>query len=290
MSNSISSTDDLNPRVFNVSNITPKPKLPLLIASFILFLITIFILGIFQFSRSNTELPLAGKLINLPISKPKNLQGGSNTPNPTQPKKVSTNHVVVQPENIPNCTSVGKPQFAAPAISVDKPGLLVGDPIVAYYQVFGNTKDQINSQMNNCSPVLINGEKYAASTDYSISWVFNSTVNEQGLCKIQNVSVGVRNAFILPSWQKTANSSDSISNSWNSFIAHLTNHEHGHARLNQDYAGKMHQELQNTPLTTCDNINDLAHARAYAVLDQLNHANNQYDNSTNHGEHEGAIL
>ena len=290
MSNSTVTSVDFEPKVFNVAHKTPKAKLPLLIATFFLFILTIFIVFLVNNSSNGSSIPLTGKLIKIPTSKPKTLQGGSNTPNTTQTAKVTSFPVASNPEVIPGCSSVAKPQFSAPALNVDNPGVFVGDPIVAYYQVFGNNRDQINSQINTCSPVVIGGEKYAASTDYSISWVFNSTVNEQGLCKIQNVSVGVRNAFILPSWQRTGSSSNQIAGTWTNFIAHLTEHEYGHANINVEYARKMRTEIQNTPVSNCDSINEIAHSKARGILNELNNANDQYDASTNHGEHQGAFL
>lgn len=208
-----------------------------------------------------------------------------------QQKSTAPQQSAVVATTVSKCTPSGlSANTAVPTLNPSANGMTDAGTKTSYYTVFGNTKSQIAGQIHSCSPVVSGGARYAASTDYVINWTFQFQNDATGNCLITTANVGVGIGTILPSWQSTPTTSAGTPASWNTFIANLDRHEEGHASLDRQYAGQILNMLQNFPLTSCDNIQSDANARAKAIVTQLDQANEQYDAITQHGTTQGATL
>jgi len=206
------------------------------------------------------------------------------------PVKAATQTAAIQPAPICQRGSYSPP--AEPAVSASQPGLHQNIIAPAHYTVYGNTVAEINNQINSCTPVTANSDegRFAASTDYAIAWNFNYQSGSDGLCHINQVSVGINVTTVFPNWQSTAGVTAGTAASWQRFISSLNTHENGHIQLDTQYAQQILNDLQNYPATDCASIVSAANGRANLDLALLDQANNDYDAYTNHGATQGATL
>ena len=218
------------------------------------------------------------------IKPPTTDAGGSSTP-----KKVTA--TVATAPTTPPCTplsAVTRP--AAPALRGLNSGLYQIPTTTVNYTVYGATTKEISNQIHTCSPVIHEGSRYAASAEYAINWSYNFRADETGLCSIVDARVGLHIVKLLPKWQPIGSPSNLLQSKWNVFITNLNRHEDGHVSIDRRYAEKLLADLSNFPPMECSQIDAAANARAKAIINELNVANESYDNSTNHGTTEGAFL
>lgn len=266
-------------------------KKRLLLTGFILILLSIVLLSIVSV-RSRTSydaLMVASKLKNKPqidTVVPANSGGSAqNIKSANNKQTLSTSTA-----SVPACTPVvatTRPRPVAPSATGN--GVFQTSTEKNFYKVNGLTTTQISNQIHNCSPLISEGNHYAASSDYAINWSFSYTGNEQGLCTITSVAVGLSITEIYPSWTNSNNDAK-LQSKWNNFITNLILHEDGHAKIDRMYADKIHSDLIQLQPTSCSSIVDTAHSLANARVRELNQANIQYDAQTNHGHTQGAIL
>jgi predicted secreted Zn-dependent protease len=192
--------------------------------------------------------------------------------------------------NVPNCIPVNptsKPN--APDANIEINGVNQTPTTKIYYTVYGNNESQISSQLHSCSPLKSGSDHFAASSEYSINWAFTYKQNELGLCTISKATVGLSVLEKYPSWVNL-NNDPALQNKWNLFMANLIEHEEGHARLDRQYAEKIHSDLLLLPAQSCDTITATAYSKANARVNELNRAHDTYDNDTDHGHTQGAVL
>ena len=238
-------------------------------------------------STKSDSTPLTATIIKKtkPAIKPQTTDaGGSSTP-----KKIAT--TVATAPTTPSCTplsAVTRP--VAPALVGLNSGIYQIPTTTVNYTVYGATTKEISNQIHTCSPVVHEGSRYAASAEYAINWSYNFKADETGLCSIVDARVGLHIVKLLPNWQPIGSPSNLLQSRWNVFITNLNRHEDGHASIDRRYAEKLLAELSNFPPMECNQIDAAANANARAIINELNMANESYDNSTNHGTTEGAFL
>lgn len=192
---------------------------------------------------------------------------------------------------VKNCTPSKSYLKPAQPIASSKSNSVISKPMVSSnYAVYGNNSEQINNQIYSCTPVLSDGQRFAASTDYAISWSISYKVQANGICKVTSAGVALNQSMVFPDWKASANTSAQTKKQWHSFITNLKAHETEHAQINHKYANKILGELRSLPATNCATISAEANARANSLVKSMNAANNSLDSHTNHGESTGAQL
>ncbi len=242
-------------------------------------------------AKNNSKLSDNSSISQTPLNKSTNPNSNPSDAGGSQAAVKPANTFIKKSAQAPNCIpqlSVTKP--APVVINPNITGLQQSNLLVNNYTVYGNTATEVNNQINKCSPVTLNGQRFAASTDYRLNWAFNYIANEQGTCELSQVRVGLAISETLPFWQGSANADKNLSSAWASYITSLTLHENGHVNIDRNYANKLLTELQNFPATSCDAIGTAATNRANEIVAELNNANDYYDNSTSHGATQGAVL
>jgi predicted secreted Zn-dependent protease len=207
-------------------------------------------------------------------------------PVPT-PAVVQTAVVPAAPSCRPNTT------FGLPSqIQLGQEGLAEIVDAPTYYQVYGYSVAEIRSQLQRCAPKLAvgsGGGEYAAQTSYRLNWRYETVQNGQ-TCSIAGVAVGIHIAVILPSWQASPYANPEVANSWRSFAQSLTAHENTHVELNRQHARTMLAGMRSIGPMDCAVFGATVDAIIQSHVNALNHANERYDERTNHGAHEGAEL
>lgn len=257
-------------------------------STIILSMAVLFALGILFYSTVTAKVsePNTTPTAVAPSVTTKPVTAGGEPQKPTAEVKKPVNSIV----RVPNCTPAqGTIRPNVPTLTSASSGLVQSPMSIQTYTVYGNSTEQISNQINNCSPVVSEGVRFAASAEYTINWTFQYQGTEDGLCKITNASVGLGLSKTLPKWQPSS-PNKSLQTRWDNYIANLSGHEDGHINLDKKYAEMILSELTNYPPAPCDTINSSANSRANALVAELNQANNRYDAATDHGTTEGANL
>jgi predicted secreted Zn-dependent protease len=171
------------------------------------------------------------------------------------------------------------------------PGVSIQVDPTATYHIYGNTADDLRSQIQRCAPggSSTSSAAYTSETSYNLSWQY-SVATSGSSCQLIGAKVGVHIITILPDWQATAAASDGLNGRWQSFLTSLISHEQGHAVLDKAYGAKLVQDLNGLGPLPCSQLATTAKAVVQADVDALNAANNTYDAQTDHGASQGAVL
>ncbi len=191
---------------------------------------------------------------------------------------------------VPACKAADIPVPTPAVLTAAVSGLQQQIEAPQYYQVYGYTAADVQRQLFNCSPFSDKDGKFAASTNYSINWRVSYVGDEQGQCKISSAVVGVHVAQIMPHWNDSSYAMPGYAGRWQTFVNNLQTHEDGHRDLYLAYAAQLLQDLQALPTNNCENFMSYANSRANADLSQLRQADEAYDQRTNHGASQGAVI
>ena len=184
---------------------------------------------------------------------------------------------------IKDCTPSGFTMPAAVNLTTANPGLTTITDQPETYTIYGNTMNDIRSQIMRCAPGA-NGNvsaEFTAQTAYNLVWNYSMVTTDS--CHLTDVRVGLRIKMSLPNWQAGTSVTPGLTTRWQTFITNLLTHENGHAALDTQYAEKMVNDLNGADCSNAKNITDTDVAA-------LNAANDAYDATTNHGATQGAIL
>ncbi|HUS26363.1 MAG TPA: DUF922 domain-containing protein [Nevskiaceae bacterium] len=183
------------------------------------------------------------------------------------------------------CKKIAPPRLNSVKINAKHPGI-TKETSQLFYDVYGQAPGQIGNQIAMCSMA---GE-FAAETSYIINWQVSYRTQASGQCAVDTVAVGLRLRHIYPRWNNDSNAPATTVASWHAFMQHLATHESGHAALDQQYAAQILHTLQNLPASNCQTIGKTADTAANRLINSLDQANLNYDNTTSHGRTQGAIL
>jgi len=162
---------------------------------------------------------------------------------------------------------------------------------VQYYQVYGTTAAQVQSQIKQCSQIGQTDESFAATTNYTVNWQYGyNRDSASGLCVATDAAVGVHVSQVYPNWNYTAGADPAYAAKWRAFVSHLQTHETGHRDLDLQYASKIEQDLKNVQTADCQSFKQAADGVANADIAALDQANLTYDMQTKHGLTQGAII
>jgi predicted secreted Zn-dependent protease len=222
----------------------------------------------------------------------------------SQPLKssIAATNISVQPPVVaatvipeaPDCTPDNT--YTTPiSINPTQTGLVQVIDTPSTYTVYGNTPDEIQSEITACTPVDSSGTggfagKFAASTANVISWNFAYTDDGTGTCTISSTDVTLHINQVFPAWQPTAGTPSSLADIWQSYITKLQAYEQGHVSIDEQEATAVLNDLENLPPTSCSDI--LAAGDNQARLDLSNYLNEnaQYDYYNDFGQKEGISL
>lgn len=233
---------------------------------------------------------VAGVQTSKPVEVKKPTATQASAPTVTAPSAMTPTPAVVTPTPVatPSCQMNGNYQSSPSPVNLGsyEQGLVVLRDPVSYYQVYGDTRSEVNSQIRACGPQ----HEYAGQTGYSLNWSYALRADETGLCRVVSAKVGVHTTMLLPDRQLSGNESRRFSSAWQSFAAGLRVHEFGHVTLAEQYGARLLASLQSYPAGDCYSMGPGVEAVANGVATQLNSAQINYDGMTNHGVSQGALF
>jgi predicted secreted Zn-dependent protease len=213
------------------------------------------------------------------------------TPQPSAAGVAAAPQIASVTSPVAACTPIGFPAPSEVDLSNQANGLTAIQEQPTTYQIYGQNAGQLRSQIQACAPGAhgSTSAEFTAETSYRLTWQYSIT-NLSTSCNVTSVKVGLRTATTLPYWQPTSAATQGLGGRWNSFITALATHEQGHANLDRQYAASLVNDLAAIQNTDCSTINTLINAVISQDVNALNTANDAYDNSTNHGATQGAVL
>ncbi len=158
-----------------------------------------------------------------------------------------------------------------------------------YYEVPGQSLREANEQMFIVSPIVANGEKFAAGCRPEVTWQF-TTASGAGWCALTSTTVSVRITYTMPRWTGYAGAPFAVQEKWDQFFAQLLLHEEGHARRAKEAVRKAEQELQGLKRSSCRELNEAIDEKHGLFVMQLTALNADYDAGTGHGDLQNAVL
>lgn len=194
-------------------------------------------------------------------------------------------------DTIPTCTlsSFGKPTQLD--LSSAPLGLTIQSDQPTKYHVFGDTADQIRTQIQHCGPRSDSSAdaEFTGQTAYTLTWQYDLT-QAGDACSIMGVRVGLHTSMALPYWQPTSKAASGLQGRWQRFDNSLQTHENGHVAIDKLYAAKLTVDLEDLGSLPCSDVASVVQDTANSVTAVLNQANDAYDTTTDHGATQGAIL
>ena len=165
--------------------------------------------------------------------------------------------------------------FPTNAVRAEAEKIIIFD----YYDIEGQTVDELRDQMNTHGVVWTNGNTYDAFTAWHVKWNFRSVDT--------TLNVELR----LPRWKNYVDGPADLRKKWNVYMRLLRKHENGH----KDIAIKAATEIEKSiaelePAATCEELADTANELGRRILSKHADKEKEYDAQTNFGETQGAVF
>jgi len=160
------------------------------------------------------------------------------------------------------------------------------------HQMYGSTASQLADSSRQCHLVISgDNEPYInAYTSYWIGWHYDYQSDMDGKCSVSNPTVLLHIKQALPAWANYTSGSNQLKTQWQAYMTAVTSHENGHVKLIQQSSAQLLQAMQNLPSTDCSQLETSVNQLGQNYLAQLAQANSSYDQQTEHGTTQGAIV
>lgn len=134
------------------------------------------------------------------------------------------------------------------------------------------------------------GNKYVAKTDWNVAWQVH-TLSSPEKCMVSDVIVDVSIKYTYPKWSDVAFAPRTDRLLWNKYISALRKHEEGHALIGQE-AGEMIEKalLEVKTAPSCQKLEAIVRDKADTIHQEYIAKDTGYDQETDHGKNQGAIL
>lgn len=184
------------------------------------------------------------------------------------------------------CNQVQVPSSTALDISPNNPGVKEKTDL-HYYSIYGYTRNDLRAQQGQCGPKWA-GESFGGMTTYYVNWIYNYRTSANS-CGVKDAAVGVKVDITYPKWDTPEDYQQGLLQTWQSYIAALETHENGHGQNGIDAANDILNSISSLPSeATCDALTEAVNAKANDIMAIYSAKDKSYDDTTNHGETQGA--
>jgi predicted secreted Zn-dependent protease len=180
--------------------------------------------------------------------------------------------------------------LAVAGLAVGQPMAHADDAEIAYYDVVGNSGQELRHQMDTKGPFGEEGKRVDGHTDWKVTWSYQYAPAADG-CRITKLGINLSATITLPRWTAGDNASNALLKKWQSYIASLRVHEDGHYSHGVEAADEIKSFGQSFHtsgdcLILAMNFND----KATSIIEKYRAADAAYDADTKHGRTQGAIF
>jgi predicted secreted Zn-dependent protease len=159
-----------------------------------------------------------------------------------------------------------------------------------YYNVSGETADEIWTDIITKTPVRQHGKLHVAYTKWHVNWRF-WWLDEGDTCKISKVDTRLDIIYTLPRLEQSSFIPDTLLSRWQNYYSALFEHEQGH----RDFGIRAAEEIENDIAAmgarpSCKQLEHDANEIGERVVRKYSLIEKDYDQSTNHGLSTGAVF
>ena len=159
-----------------------------------------------------------------------------------------------------------------------------------YYEIRGETAEQLRQAMNAQGTVWENGKSYDAFTSWNVTWTFERRTGKEG-CYVDSVKTVVRVIHRFPKWKDRFFASNDLQEKWGTYMKALKEHEDGHKDIAVGAAREIEWALAGLDASpNCEEIRIRANALARGILRKYEEQESAYDALTRFGETQGAVF
>lgn len=160
-----------------------------------------------------------------------------------------------------------------------------------FYDITGQSADQMRADLDKNSPVLTAGERYDAGTDWWVTWRYDYDTSNHD-CLATNVRVSLDLTFHYPKWERPRDADTGLTRTWHQYMDRLRDHEQGHARIASSGAHRLLTALSKEPFrdVECETLEGRLDAIGYSLIEEITTQQEQYDHATRHGATHGAVF
>lgn len=161
----------------------------------------------------------------------------------------------------------------------------------SFYDIEGASIDELKLKMRLSGTKWNDGKVYAALTTWDIRYNYEIT-GEAGNYSIKSVVTDISLVYRLPNRIPIpAADSELLAIQWETFMKHLKEHEYGHKDISVKAAAEINQILASMgSFKSREELDKEAKRLAKATFRKLKKLHIDYDDDTNHGIKQGAIL
>ena len=160
-----------------------------------------------------------------------------------------------------------------------------------FYDIKGTSIKELKQQMKLGGTKWSDGKVYAALTTWDIQYNYE-IIEKNGSYSIKSVATDISVVYILPNRVTTATDGPDLqAGDWGKFMDHLKEHEHGHKDISVKTAAEINEALASLGSTSSKaDLDKVAKLLVEAKFKQLKKLHIAYDEETQHGITQGAIL
>ena len=173
---------------------------------------------------------------------------------------------------------VSSPIDAAPTVTEEN----------VYYNVRGNSAQELRTQLNKFGVKGSDGKTYRANTNWNVSWRYVPRSNSAN-CRITSANTTVRIKFTFPKWIDRSSAPEELRQKWDEYIVALIKHERRHRDIAVEAAVQIERAIAGMkPRATCDGLKRDVDAMGHRLVEDCRKRQSEYDARTQHGRLEGA--
>ena len=175
--------------------------------------------------------------------------------------------------------------------------LLLSSPVVAEvsetiayktYTAKHKTGTTLLQTLNSSSPIRHNGGIFHGYTSWYIRWRYEWSNGSGGYCSITRNKTTLTVTITLP---RLIASDPKIKSEFSRYLESLHGHESGHLQIAREAAEKIDREILSLPpMNSCSLLEQAANQIGNEILEQARQEERNYDQSTNYGATQGALL
>ncbi len=159
-----------------------------------------------------------------------------------------------------------------------------------FYDIYPNTKTELEREMFKRTSIIDNGERFFGDTKWTINWRFKWK-KIKGSCHIYKVNTDLKVQYTMPRIPNDFPVDSGIRNSFNKFYDALLKHEKGHKNSGLFAARKIEKQLLSIgAYKDCKKLEKIANQKGKSIIEKFNKRDIEYDKRTRHGRLEGVRI
>jgi predicted secreted Zn-dependent protease len=161
---------------------------------------------------------------------------------------------------------------------------------IEYYEIRGNSEDQLRSEMCRCGCRWKDGKTYDSETSWHVKWDYDYDRGPQA-CSVNSFRATVDISSRYPKWVRIGDVPQPLEAKWDNYIKSLVAHENGHRDMVVKAATEISRAVSEMPPSpTCAELDRLVQSYCHERLNILDAESKVYDETTSHGILQGAFF